>query len=176
MSKVTSHPAHIVGNDASGEQPEAPRPPKSRRLPPGLALATVRCGAPWGSGPWSWEALTRLFRCEGQPGLGSDCLHLPILLINYLGRWPMLSQLPGWSARLLRHSTTWVPGYVRATAQGQLLRLGHYINTPSRPPLVRPRRCHISLQPSPSGLISGKPPPVTAVLYVTQNSIVRRLV
>lgn len=60
VSKVTSHPARIDGSDALGEQPEAPRPPKSRRLPPGLALATVRCGAPWGSGPWSWEALTPL--------------------------------------------------------------------------------------------------------------------
>lgn len=55
---------------------------RSRRLPPGLALATVRCGAPGGSGPWSWEALT-LLRWEDQPRLGSviACIW-PFLLIN----------------------------------------------------------------------------------------------
>lgn len=61
MAEVTSHPARVDGNGLtrnSAKQPEAPRFPKSRRLPPGLALATVRCGAPGGSGPWSWEALT----------------------------------------------------------------------------------------------------------------------
>lgn len=59
MAKVTSHPAQVDGNGSSGKQPE-PHVPKSRRLPPGLALATVRCGALGGSGPWSWEPMTPL--------------------------------------------------------------------------------------------------------------------
>lgn len=64
-----------------GNKPE-PHVPRSRRLPPGLALATVRCGAPEGSGPWSWESLTPL-HCEGQPPARQcACLHLAILLID----------------------------------------------------------------------------------------------